>query len=672
MAQFPSQVSASGLWTLKKQKRAQQGENWPPLAFPFIEDVFSTWLYTGTGSTTQAIPNGVDLSTYGGMVWEKVRNVAGSHYLSTSGINVLSTNTTGAASGGGVTFTTNGYTLNSSYGAWASTSNLASWTFRKQPKFFDVVTYTGNGGSPSPLTVSHSLGSVPGCVMIKKTNGTADWVVFHRGLTGGLGSSKFIRLNTTAAEANAAGGIAATSTAIDIYGYTGSTDNTNDSGGTYVMYLFAHNAGGFGLTGTDNVITCGSFTADGSGNATISNLGYEPQWVLIKSVDFTDGWYLLDNMRGWAANGVNYLVANTSNAEVAGSSFSRPTANGFVFNYGTGANNKNFIYIAIRRGPMKTPTTGTSVFSPNAFNSPAGTQITTNFAADTIIGKYRTDILGNIVIDRLRRMANENTASQESRLETNNTNAEDNGSSFNPIAYQVWNTGYKVGSSLGSVSNVFYSFRRAPGFFDVVCYTGDGTFPRQVQHNLAVPPEITIIKRRSAAGTNWIVTYFNGTSVTYSSASWDFAINTTAVPGNTSTNSSWLPTSTYFVPLQSGAADNAAGSTYVAYLFASCPGVSKVGSYTGTGALQTINCGFTGGARFVLIKRTDSTGAWYVWDSARGISSGNDPYFLLNSSAAEVTGTNYVDTTSVGFQVTAAAPAGLNANGGTYIFLAIA
>ena len=88
--------------------------------------------------------------------------------------------------------------------------------------------------------------------------------------------------------------------------------------------------------------------------------------------------------------------------------------------------------------------------------------------------------------------------------------------------------------------------------------------------------------------------------------------------------------------------------------------------------MQTINCGFTGGARFVLIKRTDSTGGWYVYDSARGISSGNDPYLLINATAAEVTGTNYVDTTSVGFQVTAAAPAELNANGGTYLFLAIA
>ena len=74
----------------------------------------------------------------------------------------------------------------------------------------------------------------------------------------------------------------------------------------------------------------------------------------------------------------------------------------------------------------------------------------------------------------------------------------------------------------------------------------------------------------------------------------------------------------------------------------------------------------------MLIKRTDSTGDWFIWDSARGISSGNDPYLLINSTAAEVTGTNYVDTTSVGFQVTAAAPAGINASGGSYIFLAVA
>jgi hypothetical protein len=110
----------------------------------------------------------------------------------------------------------------------------------------------------------------------------------------------------------------------------------------------------------------------------------------------------------------------------------------------------------------------------------------------------------------------------------------------------------------------------------------------------------------------------------------------------------------------------------VAYLFATCAGVSKVGSYTGTGTTLQVNCGFTAGSRFVLIKRTDSTGDWYVWNSALGIIAGNDPYILLNSTAAQVTGTDYVDTYNAGFEISSTAPAGINASAGTYIFLAIA
>jgi hypothetical protein len=97
-----------------------------------------------------------------------------------------------------------------------------------------------------------------------------------------------------------------------------------------------------------------------------------------------------------------------------------------------------------------------------------------------------------------------------------------------------------------------------------------------------------------------------------------------------------------------------------------------VGSYTGTGTTKQIDCGFTAGARFVMIKRTDSTGDWYVWDSARGIVAGNDPYLLLNSTAAEVTSTDYIDTYSAGFEISSTAPVAINANGGTYLFLAIA
>jgi hypothetical protein len=131
------------------------------------------------------------------------------------------------------------------------------------------------------------------------------------------------------------------------------------------------------------------------------------------------------------------------------------------------------------------------------------------------------------------------------------------------------------------------------------------------------------------------------------------------------------PTASVFT-LGTSSSTNGSGSTYVAWMWATCAGVSKVGSYTGTGTTLQVNCGFTGGTRFVLIKRTDATGDWYVWDSARGIVSGNDPYFLLNSVDSEVTNTDYVDTYSAGFEISSTAPSAINANGGSFIFLAIA
>jgi hypothetical protein len=207
-------------------------------------------------------------------------------------------------------------------------------------------------------------------------------------------------------------------------------------------------------------------------------------------------------------------------------------------------------------------------------------------------------------------------------------------------------------------------FRRAPGFFDVVCYTGTGV-NRTVSHNLAAVPELMIVKGRSIA-ERWSV-YSAPTTATA------FLIldGTTAASTNNFFWNDTTPTSSVFT-VGTQARVNNSGDTYVAYLFATCAGVSKVGSYTGTGTTQTINCGFTAGSRFVMIKRTDNTGDWYVWDSARGIIAGNDPYLLLNSTAAEVTGTDYVDTAATGFELSSTAPAAINASGGSYIFLAIA
>jgi len=627
----------------------------------YVEDVFSAYLYTGNnaGYPGQTITNGINLASNGGMVWVKSRTSTSSHelYSSAQGLPLyLRSDSSGQGYNGGLnTFTTTGFQVDNNSNINSGSQNYDSWTFRKQPKFFDAVAYTGNG--VDARAISHSLGATPGCIIIKKTSGVGNWAVWHRSLNSGTGNGSLF-LNTTDPYDNNGSFyfgnrgtgtyIAPTSTQFTV----SYSSDVNANGETYVAYLFAHDAGGFGLTGSDNVISCGSFTG-----ATTVNLGYEPQWVLLKSTTATQDWFLIDTMMGWTADGTyNFVQPNNNYSEAGGTNGPRPTSTGFYWPYG----GNTYIYIAIRRGPMKVPTSGTSVFSPITTSGASGTVLSTGFRSDMTWGKGRTFADGTYIDDRLRGYSSGSTTPSP-QLNTTSTAAED--TSSYPVVYNAGNTSALVGAYFGGYSTIFYNFQRAPSFFDEVCYTGNGAGASQVNnHNLGVVPELIISKKRSATG-GW-VTWATGLS----GSTYYLQLNTT--DGEYNGGATLFRSSTQYTWYWG---DNVAGATYVTYLFASCPGVSKVGSYSGTGSTQTISCGFTGGARWVMIKRIDVDGyGWYTYDSARGISSGNDPYLLLNSTAAEVTGTNYVDTTSVGFQVTAAAPAGINASGGTYIFLAIA
>jgi hypothetical protein len=254
-------------------------------------------------------------------------------------------------------------------------------------------------------------------------------------------------------------------------------------------------------------------------------------------------------------------------------------------------------------------------------------------------------------------------------LSTNATGAQqsysDNIVSFNNaqnvIGLPVTGGGTNEINGASTSNYIGWAMRRAPSFMDVVCYTGTGSTHAE-PHNLQKLPEMVICKSRGVSG-GWLV----GVNNAVGSKAGLFLNQTAANSGNFNASNDSI---TGFDVEAYGA--NVSGRTYVAYLFATSAGVSKVGSYTGTGTTLQVDCGFTGGARFVLIKRTDSTGSWYVWDTARGIVAGNDPYLLLNSTAAEVTSTDYIDTYSAGFEISSSAPAEINASGGTFIFLAIA
>jgi hypothetical protein len=642
----------------------------------YIEEVFSTYLYTGNGST-QTITNGIDLAGEGGLVWIKDRNSgAKGHALfdTARGVNkkLQSQSTNGEFSSPNqlTAFNSTGFDLGSAGDPNGSGTTYASWTFRKQPKFLDIVTYTGNGSGGQ--NIAHNLGSVPGCIIIKRTDTTANWGVVARttGTTYAYFTSSSRGLNLSAA----AGGTLDFSPAITATYFepsylqdTGGDLNTN--GGTYVAYLFAHNAGGFGLTGTDNVISCGSYTGNGSATGPVVTLGYEPQWVMVKRATVSTGqWEIYDSMRGLTMGNDAILRPNTSGAEVTAVNRINPTSTGFQLADSDGdvnANGSTYIYIAIRRGPMKVPTSGTSVFTPSLTAGSIGSTITTGFPVDAYIGGLKPSFShSNYVQDRLRGFPASDVSPQNAPWLTTDTSDQEFTTLF-PVGYAFDNTGFKRGSQQGGLTNLlFWAFSRAPGFFDVVCYTGNSVSGTTQAHNLGVVPELRIVKSRTSAD-NWMVTG------TFTTSGKFLNLESTDPIGNY--GAAWrVDANAAVLTLGSASQVNSSGNTYVAYLFATLAGVSKVGSYTGTGTTLQINCGFTGGARFVLIKRTDSTGDWYVWDSARGIVAGNDPHLSLNTTAAEVTTDDSVDTDSTGFVVNQVAATNVNVNTATYIFLAIA
>jgi len=630
----------------------------------YIEDVFSTYLYTGTGSA-QTITNNIDLSTNGGLVWIKKRSsTAEPHVLvdsargATKALRTSGTDAEVNDAGRVSAFTTSGFSIGTDGELNASTKQHVSWTFRKQAKFFDIVTYTGNDALSRQI--SHSLGSIPGCLIVKCTSNVQDWFVYHRSLAA---TNSYIVLNSTAAATSGqnwgnSGGVAPTSTVFTV------GDNANVAGRTYVAYLFAHNAGGFGLSGTDSVVSCGTYS--GTGGTTTPNqvtLGFEPQWVMIKTINQVGKWAIADMYRGaWRESDgsslYNELNPHTTDYEATNNYGPSPTATGFPVS-GVGYPNDSgstFLYVAIRRGPMKVPTDATKVFAVADSSASFPLTITSDFKGEALLAQRKTTNIGLLA----------SALTQRGMLAYSDSSESSGGSIGSGWSWDK-QTGFSIASSWGGSGNlVSYSFARAPSFMDVVAYAGANSY-QDLSHNLGVVPELVIIKNRTGASQSWIV----GATGILGTGKYLVLNDSAAVASNASFFGSAF-TSTIVNVDGNVASINQSGARYVMYLFATCAGVSKVGSYTGNGTTQTINCGFTAGARFVLIKRADSTGDWYVWDTTRGIIAGNDPYLLLNSTAAEVTNTDYIDAAATGFELSSTAPAAINASGGTYIFLAIA
>ena len=634
----------------------------------YADDVFSTFLYTGTG-VNQTITNGIDLSGEGGLVWIKDRSLTTStsnnvltdteqgatKYLVANDTSSVTENSTTLTS-----FNNNGFSVGVSSSFNRSNSDIVSWSFRKAPGFFDVVTYTGNG--TAGRTISHNLGSVPGMIIVRRTNAAEDWTCYHRATDSSSPQNYYLNLNTDHARDTLTGAwnnTAPTSTVFTV----GNHNRVNGNGDTYVAYLFAHDAQEFGTDSDESIIKCGSYTGNGDSGVVEIDLGFEPQWVLIKSTSGSGSganWHIIDTMRGIPANFTSslsgkayYLRANTNDAEDNSSYYGWIRNNGFAA-YESNISNSGteYIYVAIRR-PHKPASefAATDLFTPVSQNfapgiMPAGFPIDFIWHAQQGSSNYKR------IFDRLRGATKGFYTDQTNADVTHNLFALDNMTGFEILP----------GTTIDLWS--WLMFRRAPGFMDIVAYEGTGS-ATTFTHNLGVTPEMIILKNRNDASSFQV--YHSANDAIYHLE----LNNTNARNSNSAVFNATAPTSSVFsVGFQNNV--NGSGKSLMAYLFASVSGISKVGSSTGTGSDVNVDCGFSSGARLVIIKRSDSTGGWYLWDSARGIVAGNDGYFLMNDNAAPVTNTDYIDPLASGFTVTSSAPAALNASGGTYLFYAIA
>ena len=425
----------------------------------------------------------------------------------------------------------------------------------------------------------------------------------------------------------------------------------------------------FGKSADKNIIDTGSYTGSGSSDGPEINLGWEPQWVIIKGTG-TVNWAVFDHLRGVASKthsstgGDNYIHPDEASNETTNLERIEFTPTGFKIRDGGWINTAGdkHIYMAIRRsdGNVGKPVeVGTDVFSLSPGN---GSSTIPNFTTNHVVD-FAT----------YRQPGSTHHWEQTARLM---------GTGYvylnRDLAANHWDKfvfdsmiGFQNHSGHGSDYQA-WAWKRHAGF-DVQVYDGQGanSAPRVFDHNLGKSPEMIWVKNASSA-YNWRVWHKDLNNGGASAAPYNLLLDTNAAQSANGDifggSGNVLPTATQWTT-GGNAGVNENGSKHLSVLFASVAGISKCGGYTGTGASHTITTGFS--PRFLLIKNISYVGGenWRILDTRRGWGAGNDEQIRLSSNSPQSAG-DWGTPISTGFTLTASADTAYNKSGDKYIYYA--
>ena len=390
----------------------------------------------------------------------------------------------------------------------------------------------------------------------------------------------------------------------------------------------------FGDNGKENVIKCGTYRGNSSADFEV-DVGWEPQMIMFKAIGGAYNWSLFDSMRGIVTEGnENYLYPNLTNSEYTAERISL-TPTGFIVDSGAGVlineNNTEYAYVAIRRkdGYVSKVEAGTDIFGiVNGNGSADGPAFISGFPVD--LGWRRMTTTGSGTdID----WVNYNRLLGDKYLRNNTTGTETTSSRSR------WDlmTGF---NHTDDANYKAWMFQRRGKSFEQVTYTGDDFRGRQIPHQLNGVPKMMWFKS-TTAGYGWCVYHESQGATKYALVESDAAFSSAAVVRFNNT----APTATHFTVGEDGEV-NAINQRYIAYLFGDCPGISKCGSYTGTGISNWQTTGFL--PRLILVKRADGTGDWnLIYDC--NWSGVKDKRMRLNKTNGQTDDDNWVNVSATGF-----------------------
>ena len=356
----------------------------------------------------------------------------------------------------------------------------------------------------------------------------------------------------------------------------------------------------FGEGGDQNLIKTGSYV--GASGANTVNLGWEPQWVIVKNTGSSEPWVMMDSIRGWvnATSGPISLKASSTSNESA-YNYWGPTATGWELdlnNREIDMNDQNYIYIAIRMSDgyvAKPEDAGTDSWTSSNYDSTAPA-FNANFPVDFALFKR------NAVYD----WRASGRLFAKTYLKTNNTSAESNEGDYVFDYNDGWNeqTGYNN-------TEQSWMWKRGPGF-DVV-----KKLKSVNRHNLGQPPEMVWTKRMDNGSAEWYSWHKDLGGGGSNAVGYHVKLNENHGESNSNVQlcpiGDALPTATHF---RTGTDSDVRSNSSIAFLFASVTGISKCGTYSGSSSAFTLNLGFQ--PRIIIIKGRGSSKNWIMFDTTSG------------------------------------------------------